>query len=230
MKVNIGPYRGDIVPINRLERWYEYKRSGKLYLDEEEYTWYDKAFFATMDFLRTIFRPLNRWSNNRERKIKVKVDYYDVWSADHTLAHIIYPVLLELQKVKHGSPDVANSDVPKHLRVAEHNVMNPDTKVWETDDLYHKRWEWVLNEMVWAFEQCTKHDRGEDQFHHNLDQLDMTFKPCEDKPGYSEAVFNYQKDPNKPKYWVDKKGKAAHNKRIQNGLRLFAKYYFALWD
>jgi hypothetical protein len=31
-------------------------------------------------------------------------------------------------------------------------------------------------------------------------------------------------------FWVDRPGEEAHHKRISNGLRLFGRYYRALWD
>ena len=34
----------------------------------------------------------------------VKIDRYDTWSMDHTLADIVLPMLKQLQATKHGSP------------------------------------------------------------------------------------------------------------------------------
>lgn len=231
MKVRIGPYTSDLIPVRRWEQRYEFwRKPDTFYLPEEEYTKMDKFVFGFFDKLAKLVRPINRWSNNRDRKIKIHIDNYDVWSADHTLAMIIHPVLLKLKEVKHGSPDVDNEDVPEHLRAEEHNVPHPDGYIG-TDDSYHQRWEYVLNEMIWAFEQCADPDKGENQFHHNSGQLEMQFVDAEINGKMLKKVeFNYQKDPNKPKYWVDYEGKKAHHDRIQNGLRLFAKYYFGLWD
>ena len=33
-----------------------------------------------------------------------------------------------------------------------------------------------------------------------------------------------------PDYWVDREGIKAYNERINNGMRLFGKYYRGLWD
>ena len=33
-----------------------------------------------------------------------------------------------------------------------------------------------------------------------------------------------------PDYWVDYEGMKVYNDRIQNGFRLFGKYYQGLWD
>ena len=227
MRVKIGPYRSDLIPINRLERWYERTRSGKLYLDEEDYTWYDKIVMGFLDKLEDLARPINRWSNNRKRVENVHVDYYDVWGAYHTLAFIIHPVLIKLKQQQHGYPHVFNEDVPEVLRFKD-----PETSAEWTDEIDNKhqaRWSWVLDEMIWTFEQYAMDDDTA-QFHHNVDQLEMISTPLEDNPKLSSIAFSYQKDPSKPAYWVDEEGKKKHHERKQNGLRLFAKYYECLWD
>lgn len=225
MKIKIGPYRSDIIPVYSWERKYEMWRSDSLWLDEDDYTWYDKIVFKAFDILFNLARPINRWSNNRERKIKIHIDGYDVWSADHTLAMIIHPTLVKLKEVQHGACNVDPEDVPEDLRPTE----EPNDTNGYVDNTHFDRWNYVLDEMIWAFEQCTKSDKGDDQFHHNSEQLEMVFTPIEGIPA-SELSFNYQKDPAKPKYWVDNEGKKLHYDRISNGLRLFAKYYFSLWD
>ncbi len=228
MKVYIGPYRSDLIPINRLERKYERMRSGKMYLDEEDYTWYDKIVLGLLERLDNFFLPINRWSNNRKRNAKIHIDNYDVWSADHTLGLVIAPVLKKLKEVQHGYPHVDNEDVPEELRFT---LTDEEAQQWdETVDAKHEaRWVWVLDEMIWTFEQYAD-GNDFDQFYHNVDQLEMEFTPLEDNPKLSTMTFNHQKDPSKPAYWVDDEGKKKHNERKQNGLRLFAKYYENLWD
>lgn len=225
MKVNIGPYRYDIVPIRSWERKYEQFRTDKFYHDEEDHKWFDKIIYKIFDGLAYLFRPINRWSNNRPRKVKIHIDGYDVWSADHTLAMIIHPTLLKLKEAQQGASHVDPEDVPDNLKPTE----EPNNENGYVDNTHFDRWSYVLDEMIWAFEQCTKYDKGDDQFHHNIEQLEMVTKPTENSKLLS-IDFNYQKDPAKPKYWVDKEAKKLHYDRISNGLRLFAKYYFALWD
>lgn len=78
-------------------------------------------------------------ANNREFII---IDEYDVWSLDDTLRPIIYKSLLKLKEVKHGSPFVDNIDVPFKLR-------NFNSR--ENDKTVHDRWDYVLDEMIFAF-------------------------------------------------------------------------------
>lgn len=227
MKVNIGPYRSDLIPVNGWIRRYEIWRSDVPYLDEEDYTWYDKIVIGFLDKLRDIVNPINRWSNNRKRKVKIHVDGYDVWGADHTLGMIIAPTLKKLKEIQHGYPHVDNEDVPEEIRNKKEDAERFDGT---TDADWAARWNWVLDEMIWTFEQYSDPYEGEAQFSHNVEQLDMIFTPLEDgKPG-STLSFNHQKDPSKPPYWRDKEGLMKHHERKKNGLRLFAKYYDSLWD
>lgn len=227
MKIKIGPYTSDLLPVRRWEKNYEMWRSDSYYLDEDDYTWYDKIIMGFFDKLSDLVRPINRWSNNRDRKVKIHVDNYDVWAADHTLAMIIAPTLKKLKEAQHGYPHVDNEDVPEEIR----NKKGDEYRLDGTIDLdWEARWHWVLDEMIWTFEQYSDPSDGTEQFYHNVDQLDMVFTPLEDNPKLSSLDFNYQKDPSKPAYWRDDEGLKKHNERKKNGLRLFAKYYDSLWD
>ena len=169
MKINIGPYRGDLIPIRRLEKRYEYwRRPETYYLPEEEYTKYDKIVFGFFDWLENIVRPINRWSNNRKRKIKIHVDYYDVWGADHTLGMIIAPTLKKLKEHQHGYPHVDNEDVPEELRMNDADREKLENN-GEVDSKHEARWNYILDEMIWAFEQHADPYDGETQFFHNPD-------------------------------------------------------------
>jgi hypothetical protein len=80
----------------------------------------------------------------------VKIDRWDTWSMDHTLAHIILPMLKQLDKEKHGAPYTNDEDVPEYLRS---HMAQPKENEWDTDSLHFMRWDWILAEMIWAFEQ-----------------------------------------------------------------------------
>lgn len=102
------------------------------------------------------------WYNNRKKRcIKVRIDEWDTWNMDHTLSLIALPMLKQLKETKHGSPLVDDADVPPELR---HTLKkNPDD--WETDDPWvHYKWEWVLNEMIFAHESIVD-DSWEEKFH-----------------------------------------------------------------
>jgi hypothetical protein len=117
---------------------------------------------------------------------------------DHTLGLIIVPMLKQLKETKHGSPFVADVDVPEELRST--SVPEKENE-WDTDDNHHKRWDWVMDEMIWAFEQTIDEDSVKPYF-------DQSVEP------FSLDIESYR----------------AHAQRVDNGILLFGKYYQSLWD
>ena len=150
---------------------------------------------------------------NRDIKY-IHIDPWDAWSLEHTLSPIILPILKELKRVKHGAPFIDDEDVPKKIRVGAKGTGNPEVhKLFEDNDYtFFERYDYVLDEMIWTFEQLCMDDH--------------------EAPFYDHTESRKEKDLNKSvrKIKVDHKGLKAHNARIANGLRLFGKYYRALWD
>lgn len=161
-----------------------------------------------------------------ERKIEICVDPYDTWDLHSTLSLILLPMLKQLREKMHGAPYTDDDDVPEHLRSSS---APPKENEWDTDELHFDRWNWIMDEMIWAIEQDTID--WEDQFHSG--ELDVVFNPVDldGNPDDSEnpKFFEFAKGPNDT-HEFDKEGHLAHFERMQNGLRLFGKYYFNLWD
>jgi hypothetical protein len=143
----------------------------------------------------------------------VKIDRWDTWSMDHSLAHIIHPMLVQLNKTKHGAPYTEDNDVPEYLRSY---MAQPKENEWDTDSLHFMRWDWILNEMIWSFEQELKDD-DEHQFFDDSECGDEKFPWNKDGQYISKLK-------------LDKEGLEAHQKRKANGFRLFGRYYQNLWD
>ena len=145
------------------------------------------------------------WFDRRKQKIKIRIDKWDTWGMDYTLTLIIIPMLKQLQATKHGSANVDIEDTPEHLHPPKEER---DLEVGETDSKFHERWDWVLDEIIWTFEQL-RDDNWQEKYikfkdSDNLLNLDLDYK---DEIGYNK-----------------------HQERINNGLRLFGKYYTNLWD
>ncbi len=157
--------------------------------------------------------------NGGERKIRVEISDHDVWGLDHTLAFVIAPALKKLKETKQGSPFVDDADVPEELRSSSAPQVENDG--YSTDDNFHKRWEWVLDEMIFAFE--TINTDWELQFWKRDPILDLDKYP-EDEG--KVAVPLRWKDHGE----CDREGMRQMENRIQNGFKLFGKYYQALWD
>jgi hypothetical protein len=157
----------------------------------------------------------------------VKIDRWDTWSMDHTLGAIALPMLRQLQATKHGSPFVDDADVPDELKSTSAPAKENE---WDTDDNHHKRWDWVLAEMIFAFEHKLD-DSWEAAFREG--EHDIVWVPV-DKDGNEvakgEHKYYQMKDGPNHTYKCDYEGMKKVEERIQNGFRLFGKYYQNLWD
>lgn len=82
---------------------------------------------------------------------QITIHNWDTWSMDHTLSYIIVPMLIQLKDTKHGAPNVDNDDVPEELRMPDGWLETHYNHNGETDEQFFNRWDWVLDEMIWAF-------------------------------------------------------------------------------
>lgn len=122
----------------------------------------DRCYKIGSWLAETWLNDICEWIHSkRNRTIDIKIDRYDTWSADCTMALIIYPMLVQYQKKMNGSPFTDDEDVPESLRSTHSKPFNPDNG--DIDDFHQARWEWIVNEMVWAFEQIVDDD-NESQF------------------------------------------------------------------
>lgn len=154
----------------------------------------------------------------KKRKVKVKIHNYDIWSMDHTLSYIILPMLKMVKDGKYGAPYVDDSDVPEELKSTN---TEPKEHDYDVDSLHFKRWYYVLDQMIWSFEQI-QDDNWESQYHSGV--IDFKFVQCEDNPNLSEMVNG----PNDT-HVFDREGYEKHQAKISNGLRLFGRYFQNLW-
>ena len=206
MKVSIGKYVNFIGPYQIAEALCFWVKK-----TPDEFGMMDYPDWVHKFGERLAATPLMKLCNwihsKRHRKVKVKLDPYDTWSADQTLAHIILPMLKQLKEQKQGSPNVDDEDVPENLRSTN---AAPKEHPWDTDEHWFKRWDYVIDEMIWAFE---RHLEGDDKFYDHS-QVD-------DSEGFSEQISKIK---------VDYDGLNAWEERKQNGFRLFGKYYQCLWS
>ena len=226
MKIYISNYRNHwISPYTIIEYiffWTDWSKCGrnKGVIADKDYVnhpkWVDKladriepistAIRVVLDFIHP---PINY----------VKIDRWDTWSMDHTLAHIILPMLKQLDKEKHGAPYTNDEDVPEYLRS---HMAQPKENEWDTDSLHFMRWDWILAEMIWAFEQKLKDDDESQFYDHSVYEKD------DGKTNFDQFFKDISDGVKRTK--VDEEGLKAHQKRKANGFRLFGKYYQNLWD
>ena len=201
----------------------------KVYLSKYRYHWIspytvlEKVFFwREIDYDEPI---IDKWSDRLapicqgiqkvldfiHPKINyVKIDRWDTWSMDYSLSFIVVPMLKQLKETKHGAPFVDDEDVPEELKSTS---APPKENDYDTDENHFKRWDWALNEMIWAFEQNLDNNSEEKFFDH---------------AEWDEKEKDFGKNLHKIK--IDQVGLKAHQDRKANGFRLFGKYYQGLWD
>ena len=153
----------------------------------------------------------------------VKIDYWDTWSMDHTLGQIALPMLKQLKDKKHGSPCVDDEDVPEELKSTSAPAKENE---WDVDDNHFKRWDWVMDEMIFAFEH---HINKEWEEAYRSGEFDHKSVACEWYENGKPKMFRLEEGP-KHTYKADYEGMRIVEERIKNGFRLFGKYYQGLWD
>ena len=177
----------------------------------------DPVMGVWRDFLDFVHPPINY----------VKIDNYDTWNMDSTLSPIILPMLRQLRKDKHGAPYVDDADVPANLRSTTPAAKKAKKEPGDTDGNHFKRWDWILDEMIWAFEELVD-DTWEKQYFSG--KSDYTWIPSKELDAKGRPLTYEMKKSPKDTRKYDKKGWTKHSERIDNGVRLFGKYYRALWD
>lgn len=211
MHIKIGKYFNWIGPYQLADKVFFWQNKF-----DENCPWADRAHkFGTWlsegkDGNDSILLKVCTWIHSkRSREEYIHIDVWDTYSMDHTLSLIILPMLEQLQLTKHGAPCVDDEDVPEKLKSTSVSAKEQEYGV---DDNHFKRWDWVINEMIWAFKQ------------HNDDDAEGKFFTHPEKvrgENFNDAISRIK---------IDSVGLATWQKRKSNAFRLFGKYYQSLWD
>jgi len=158
---------------------------------------------------------VGKYPKKGEQKKSIKIDPWDTWNMAHTLADIIYPMLKQLKKTNMGAPYTDDEDVPEKLRSTN---AKPKKNEWDTDSNHFKRWNWIMDEMIWAFGELAK-DRDPDFW---IKKPKHKFQKVEGKDWTEMVTIDHG--------IYDTKKANAYYARKKNAFRLFGKYYENLWD
>ena len=182
----------------------------------------DNPYDRWVNFLDPICKGLQHFLDFVHPRINyVKIHNPDTWSFDHTLADIILPGLKQLQATKHGAPFVDDEDVPEGMNLRSTEA-EPKENEWDTDSNHFKRWDWVLAEMIWAFEQKVADDADGQFFDHSA------YEGETGDTNHDKWFKDLSEGASRVKY--DRDGHEAWQKRKANGFRLFGRYFENLWD
>lgn len=161
---------------------------------------------------------LDLYTEDKPSTIEVLIEPRDLWGLDHALAHIIHPALVALNKVKQGAPYTEDSDVPEHLQSTS---APPVEFEYETDDLHFARWDWIMQEMIWAFGQIATAQKDAPVPYKHVGEMQTR-----DNPDGSCTLLNtgLETIPEKMQELLE------YNARVQHATMMFGKYYNHLFD
>jgi hypothetical protein len=223
MKVYLSSYRDHwLSPYHILEFVCFWEKNNDVFYNLEDKP--NAPYEKWVNFLDPICKVIAKVLDVIHPKVNyVKIDHWDTWSMDHTLGQIALPMLKQLKEKKHGSPIVDDEDVPEELKSTSAPAKENE---WDIDDNHFKRWDWVMDEMIFAFEH---HINKEWEEAYRSGEFDHKSVACEWYENGKPKMFKLEEGPNHT-YKCDYDGMAIVEERIKNGFRLFGKYYQALWD
>ena len=223
MKVYISGYRNHwLSPYHILEFVCFWEKNNDVFYNLEDKP--NAPYEKWVNFLDPICKAMAKVMDVIHPKVDyVKIDHWDTWSMDHTLGKIALPMLKQLKDKKHGSPCVDDEDVPEELKSTSAPAKENE---WDVDDNHFKRWDWVMDEMIFAFEH---HINKEWEEAYRSGEFDHKSVACEWYENGKPKMFRLEEGP-KHTYKADYEGMRVVEDRIKNGFRLFGKYYQGLWD
>jgi len=191
--------------------------------DDTDYIWYrvNKFWDTLFDKIPYGWRIHSKFCDARTnikatyQRLRYGVCDRDCWCLPHTFSVYILRHLKHFKKMnRYGVPSRLCGDMDNIQ-----GLMDSDYT-----ELGSKRWEQILDEIIWAFEYMC----DEDKFNPMPDELLCTNR----KPGQDICNWiNRKKSDREKMLWNNYFHKSEElNKRKQKGLLLFAEYYDDLWD
>lgn len=136
MKVNIKKY--PIRLMCNIHTNYMYKNHGYINWPPEQST-FENSLEWLEDRIQNVYEIFNwMWFDRRKQKIKVRIDNWDTWNLDTTLATVIHPALVEFRKKLNAHP-------------------------LELTDI--EEWKEILDKMIFSFYAICNNDKLEDVFY-----------------------------------------------------------------
>ena len=160
------------------------------------------------------------------RKIRVRIDRWDVWSMEHTLSLIILPCLKLFRSNMHGypgcfiEPECASGEVSPHTKP----VVSPDDEQEEPGFI---KWKAILDKMIWSFEEIANFGLNEPPFPDKIEEIKEEHVTGLGKGmPYTRTTTTYEEGAVEAWKVLAK----AYQDKVNDGLKLFGEYYQHLWD
>lgn len=154
---------------------------------------------------------------------KIKVVGTDLWSLDTNLAHIIHKCLVKFRKYQGHKGQGYPSEFCSQVNV----VVWDDSK--ENADV--QRWLETIDKMIYAFEYCKRDthwglpDDQEREFSKEITKIHNKLT----KQGIKDHIERVNSPEYDDAYQKYKPLREEHERKIEEGLTLFAKHFRSLW-
>jgi len=202
--------------VNKEEKIYRYESVEQMEAEfEKDKTPWDRFILnPKMNWLRWLIynakdvpAEIKYWTREKYQRAVRGWSVSDAWGMNTYLATIIVDMLRYLKKNKHGYPICCGEDRNKDYSKLSDNY----------DERNQKKWEWILDEMIWTFETVLK------TLDHDWILLDDR-KHEKKMQKFCDKMTALYPDTD---YHVMTKEESA---RYRNGWKLFQKYFVSLWD
>lgn len=147
----------------------------------------------------------------RNRKLgpnRVVIHAYDCWSADHTLAMILHPLLKRVKADTRSTPcsvyDTLDEDISE-----------------EAHERAYKKWQLILDQMIFSMQEIANLEHNEPKMPKNAH-----WKEWKDETGRDRMEFIWDDEQERKKY---EKETYEYQRKIQEGCELFGKHFRDLW-
>lgn len=156
--------------------------------------------------------------------MRVRIDPYDTWNMDSTLALIILPMLKQLRDTKQGVP----AAVPYLEQTSNAGQSCFDFYADGDDAAFsaaEREWERIFDKMIFAFEHILD-TSWEDGFRSGV----IDWQEVETKDANGNVLHTILNTGPDDTYTCNYAGLEHVWDRIDEGLQLFGKHYRSLWD
>ena len=162
------------------------------------------------------FRDVKYWFRKKRQKWTTGFPHEESWDFKSALANWALPRLKHMKDNLHGYPSCLIPEEKWEEISAGKEIVDEGRNIREEHGM--KEWNKILDKIIWSFEN---HDN--EPMPTEPDNYDSRCNMIK----YDDGSTEYEHLDDRPWDWTERE---AHDKKVQEGLDLFAKYYKDLWS